>query len=154
LGQFLLGPTLKKHIVFVDQNGQPNSDYIDGLPVISVDIDVSFKPRSDPNEQFVINFTNVLAIIDTGSNATMISERLVGTLPPIREIIGHSMAGPGVSYIYQPLIHIPGMLEPEVFEVGRIPLKPPLDAIVGRDILSRFTLVMDTPGKLFYLERR
>ena len=44
------------------------------------------------------------------------------------------------------------VIRTQFFEVGVIPLRPHGSVLVGRDILSKFRLVMDTPRREFYLE--
>lgn len=139
---------MRQAIFFMDAEGRQTSDFIDGFPLIPIDIDLSYKPGATRAV-----FSRVMAIIDTGTNNTMISNRIAEGHTEVRQVQAINMVGAGLSRVFTPLIRISGMLEPEPFDVATIQLPEMADVLIGRDILSRFKLVMDTPGRQFYIER-
>lgn len=72
-----LGALMKYPIHFIDDNGNPTTDYVDGLPVMPIDIDVSIKPPTQPNTEIQIYLTRLLAVVDTGANSSMVSQGLL-----------------------------------------------------------------------------
>ena len=143
---------MRHPINFINDSGHQTTDFVDGIPIISLDIDVSFKPPTVPNGEIRVHLTRVIGIVDTGSNATMVSQRLLQGRAGVRDVEAVHMAGVGTTSVHVAAIGIPKLLRPKLFEVGCIPLKSPLDVLIGRDILSRFKLVFDTPRREFYLE--
>jgi predicted aspartyl protease len=138
-------------IKFIDLKGNYTNDYVEGIPVVLVDIDVGFMPPSDPNAQFVPNFIQTHALVDTGANVTVISERITrGSL--LRTVPAMNMLGQGYGGVYSALLNIIGDLRPLLLEVGTAKMR--MDVVIGRDILSKLKLVIDTPVREFYLERR
>jgi hypothetical protein len=71
-------------IRFVDRDGKPTDDFIEGLPVVAVNIHVGLTYESTPQETLaaVKLMKRVDALIDTGANTTMIGRGLAAGLTP------------------------------------------------------------------------
>jgi predicted aspartyl protease len=138
-------------ITFVDGAGSPTNDYVNGWPVVWVNIEVGFVMPSDPSEKFDFKFTRVRALIDTGADYVVISPSLASQLPPTRQIASHSMLGQGYSAVYEALLQVEGLDKPYHIEVGTAPLKS-VKVSLGRHIISKYRLIYDTPRQDFRLE--
>jgi hypothetical protein len=141
-------------IRFVDHDGKATGDFIEGLPVVAVNIYVGITYQSTPNEVLdtVKLMKRVDALIDTGSNTTMIGRALAGSQAPLGNVPSQNQAEPGIGSVYGALVQIEGLDRPYPIEVGLANLIPGLAMLLGRDMLSQYRLVFDTPNKEFYLE--
>lgn len=141
-------------IRFVDDDGKPTDDYVDGTPVVAVNISVGLTYESTPHQ--VAEATRLMkrvdALVDTGANTTMISKGLAGNLPPLGEVPSNNQAAAGIGGVYGAVVQIDGLDRSYPMEVGLAHLRPGLAMLLGRDMLSRYRLVFDTPNKEFYLE--
>ncbi len=146
--------TTRVAIRFVDHNGKPTDDYIDGIPVVAVNIYVGLTYQSTPGQ--VAEATKLTkrfdALVDTGANTTMITKGVAGNLTPLRAVPTQNQAEPGVGSVYGAVVQIDGLDRPYPIEVGLANLIPGLAMLLGRDMISKYRLVFDTPNKEFYLE--
>lgn len=139
-------------IHFIDTSGNITQDFVEGFPVVETQIEVGFTLPSDPpNASIVRKFKRVLALVDTGANVTVIKPDLAGGIAQSRSVSAHSMLGQGYSSVFTALIELGGSF-PHHIEVGTAPLKS-IQIALGRDVLSKYRVVIDTPGREFYLER-
>jgi hypothetical protein len=138
-------------IIFVDAEGKPTNDYVDGWPSVRVNIQVGFNPPNDPNKSFTPQFTQVWACIDTGSNATVIGKELSQGQTPLNVVTAHNMRGAGYSAVYNALVQIDQLDRPYHLEVGFAPLKS-MKMVIGRDFISKYRMVVDARRGEFYLE--
>lgn len=137
-------------IEFKDQNGSATTDYVNGFPTILIDIDPAVPAhRTAP---YTPNLRRVRALLDTGTNASMFSDRVLAGAKPVGNVGTDHMGGSGTTDTFFVVIGIPKLLNPKLYEVGRIPLPPGIEVLIGRDILSKVRLVIDTPRREFYLE--
>jgi len=139
-------------IVFLDEKFKPTDDYVDGWPSVRTNIEVGFVRPSDPKALIAPRFTEVWAVLDTGSNTTMIGRALAQGHTPLREVPSHNMTGPGEGSVYSALVQIIELDKPSHIEVGLANLKS-LQMLIGRDLISRYRFVLDTPKREFYLEK-
>ena len=56
------------------------------------------------------------------------------------------------SAVYGAVVQIDGLDRPYPIEVGLANLIPGLAMLLGRDMISKYRMVFDTPNKEFYLE--
>jgi predicted aspartyl protease len=89
---------------------------------------------------------NVAALADTGADQTVIPERVVealGLLQLDQEVVRGFDGGSQIlpTYLVQLQIRDLTPVEVEVIASGRVP-----NAVVGRDVLNRYTIVLDGPG--------
>jgi predicted aspartyl protease len=137
-------------IHFVDASGKTTDDFVEGFPVVEVQVDIGFTQSSDPNALIDPKFKRLLALVDTGSNATIIKPDLAAGIAASRSVDAHSMLGQGYGSVHTALIELGGFLH--YIEVGTAPLKS-IQLVLGRDVLCEYRIVLDTPGREFYLER-
>jgi hypothetical protein len=64
----------------------------------------------------------------------------------------NNQAEPGIGSVYGGLVQIEGLDKPYPIEVGLANLIPGLAMLLGRDMLSKYRLVFDTPRREFYVE--
>jgi hypothetical protein len=147
----IYGDHMRYPIEFQDQNGEPTSDYVNGFPIILLDIDPTIVP-DERTKTFNAKLRRVRALIDTGANASMFSERVLAGSTPVGNVGAEHMGGSGTTDTFFVVIGIPKLLDLRLYEVGKIPLPLGIEVLVGRDILSKLRLVMDTPRREFYLE--
>jgi predicted aspartyl protease len=144
--------SLRIPIRFVDASGQPTDDHIYGWPVVDVEVEVGFQPPADDNEMFVPKFKRIQAVIDTGADETVVSHRLAAGAPILHVAKSHSMLGAGYTDVHQALILIVGDESPTSLQVGVAPLKS-MEMVLGRNLMSKFKLVLDWPTRSYYLEK-
>jgi hypothetical protein len=89
--------------------------------------------------------------LDTGSDATVIGPELSAGREALRDVNAHNMRGAGFAGVYSARVQIDQLDKPYHIEVGSAPLKSVTMAL-GRDMLSKYKLVIDTPTEEFYLE--
>jgi len=139
-------------ITFVDVNDNPTNDYIEGRPSVLVNIEVGFQPLPNPSQSFTPNFVKVRAFVDTGSNVTIIRRELSKNKKALAKVPSRNMQGAGVTDFYSALVQVDGLDKPYHIEVGFGP-QIPMKMLLGRDMLSKYKMVIDTPRQEFYLER-
>jgi hypothetical protein len=141
-------------IRFIDTAGRPTADYVQGWPVVEVDIHLGFDMASyQPKEPIRPKFQRLLAIIDTGANHTTVDPSLTQGLVPRREIEAVNVGVRRRATAIGALIAIIGMPKPWALEIGASSLEgAPSRMLLGRDIISNYRLVYDTPRGQFYLE--
>ncbi|MFK4383111.1 hypothetical protein [Bradyrhizobium sp. USDA 223] len=107
-------------IRFVDHDGKATDDFIEVLPVVAVNIHVGITYQSTPKEilDTVKLMKRVDALIDTGSNTTMIGRTLAGSQAPLRNVPSQNQAEPGIGSVYGALVQIEGLDKAYPIEVG------------------------------------
>ena len=138
-------------IAYLDAKGAPTDDYVEGWPSVLVNIQVGFEPLDDPHAKLTPQFTQVWAVIDTGANATVIGNELSQGKTPLRQITARNMIGAGFSAVYSALVQIDGLDKPYHLEVGFAQFKT-MKMLIGRDLISKYRMVMDASRREFYLE--
>jgi hypothetical protein len=149
IGRFMM---VRRPIVFLDDKFKPTNNHVEGWPSVRTNIQVGFVPSSDPKALITPQFTEVWAAIDTGSDTTMIGKALAQGHTPLRPVTEHNMIGPGVGSVYRALVQIIDLDKPYCLEVGLASFKS-LQMVIGRDLISLYRLVLDTPKGEFYLEK-
>jgi hypothetical protein len=145
---------MRTPIFFVDRQGRETHDYVQGWPTVRVNIEVGFVRPGKPDDFIVPKFRQVTALIDTGTNHTMIGEELAQGLPPLREIPARNVGIERTGKVYSALMQIIGLGDPFALELGCASLEGSfVPMLIGRDVISQYTLVYDTPKRLFYLEK-
>lgn len=141
-------------IHFIDHAGKITHDYVEGWPVVDVDIEVGFVAPSDPKGMFVPKFHRIKALIDTGANNTVITDRFASGATPLYSVPSQNVGVPQPSNVYNALVEIIGLDTPIMLHVGSVPaLSCPAPMLLGRNLLSKYRMVYDTPRGDFYLEK-
>src|SRR4051812_4587633 len=120
-------------IRFVDDHGNPTDDFVDGLPVVAVNIYVGLNYENN-KEKFLEAgrlMKRVDALIDTGANNTMIGSALAGNLSPLRTVPTNNQAESRTGGVYGALVQIEGLDKPYPIEVGLAHLIPGLAMLLG-----------------------
>jgi hypothetical protein len=94
----------------------------------------------------------VRAFVDTGSNVTIIRRELSKNKKALAKVPSQNMLGAGVTDFYSALVQVDGLDKPYHIEVAFGP-QIPMRMVLGRDMLSKYKMVIDTPRQEFYLER-
>jgi hypothetical protein len=144
-------------IHFVDEEGNPTADYVLGMPTVWLDIQVGFDSSAyGPKDPIAPEFQRCRGLIDTGANHVVIDTSLAIGLEPLRPAVdAKSTTFHLKGDVFSALILIVGMPRPCMLEVVARPLKErdfPLPLIIGRDLLSAYKLIYDTPRRDFRLE--
>jgi hypothetical protein len=107
-------------IRFVDLYGDATDYYVERIPVVAVNIYVGITYQNTHREvaDTVKLMKRVDALVDTGSNITMISRALAGSLTPLREVPSQNQAEPGIGSVYGAVVQIDGLDTPYSIEVG------------------------------------
>lgn len=142
-------------IEFVDNHGRPTSDFVQGWPTVTVDVDVGFVAPVDDTTILRPNFRRVRAMIDTGANHTIVDISLTIGLVPKRTVPSNNVGRIGTTNVFDILVHVVGLPSPHLLEVACHDFSAKglsIPMLIGRDLLSRFRMIYDTPRQIFTLE--
>jgi hypothetical protein len=151
LGRFC-GDDMRLDIEFYDRNGNPTTDYVQGNPMIWIEIAVDAPIPDEAKGSYQVTFAKELALVDTGASHTMVCPDLtVGKTPRGVATPLQTATGIGTSPAFLSVVRI------QPFDVPHFTLSGSSDlggirALIGRDILSHYRLVFDITGREFYLE--
>lgn len=125
---------------FYDLDYNVIADYEGGSPMIKVSVTIEF--------QRVLE--NVLALIDTGSNVTLVQLGLIKNCTPIGITTVQTGGGPIRANQYAGTVTLPELNE----TVGAVITEQPIrhKIIIGRDILRHFRMIYDPLKPEFSLE--
>lgn len=137
-------------VSFIDRSGNITDDYVSGYPAVRIKIEVGFKAPDDPNEEIGLNFEEVWALIDTGADHTIVNRKMGQGKQESYTVLARNMVGEGYEKAYGALLQIMGLDKPYNLDVAEAPIRPAV--ALGREMLSKYKLVMDFKHKEFYLE--
>jgi predicted aspartyl protease len=129
-------------IEFFTPDGDKTKDSKLGAPCVRVQITFESEQRT-----FV-----ELALIDTGSNLTMVQESMMAGLTPSYTSTSNTANGPMQTYIYEATIALEGESTATPILVGILRDKR-FKILLGRDFLLPFVMTYDPPHGKFSLER-
>jgi hypothetical protein len=126
---------------FYDRNYNAIADYQGGSPMIRVSVTIDFQPI----------LTDVLALIDTGSNVTIVQPDLVTSFEPVGKTTIQTGAGPISADQYAGTVRILDLED----TVGAVITAQPMrhKVIIGRDVLRNYRMIYDPLKPEFLLEK-
>jgi predicted aspartyl protease len=143
---------MRQPIYFIGQNGHPTTDYVKGWPVVNIQIDIGFIAPTD-GSLVRPHFKQYQALIDTGSDHTVISPAEVDGIAPLRTI---NATNQGVVYragVYNALMLVGNFEKPHHLQIAASSLNGSYTKIlIGRDTLERYRMVYNAPKEEFYLD--
>lgn len=142
----------RMRIYFIDDHGKETNDYLNGWPVVDVNISLGFDRNTwKPGDQVIMQ--PLKALVDTGTNGTMVSEVLGAGVPSVRVGKATNVGIVRDSRTLNACVEIVGLDKPYSMEVGCASLEGArVHMIIGRDLLDKYRMVYDPPQRETYLE--
>ncbi|MGY6283626.1 hypothetical protein ACXIT0_12070 [Methylorubrum extorquens] len=143
-------------IRFIDKQGNPTTDYIEGMPVVDVQIHINPDLSNlSPDDTVPFNPVRAVALVDTGANHSLVDDSFVVGHTPLYTVPGVNVGVIVAGDIFRALIAIPGSPRLANHLIGAQPLVAkgaPFNMLLGRSIISDYTLIYDTRNRDFRLE--